>query len=88
MNAAVLREVAASSNTANALTPNYRRAMVSQSEQPGGGVVGKVTRATSSGEDLLGDAVARVGALYAFKANILSIRTSDQMIGTILDVRA
>jgi len=88
MNAAVLREIAASSNTANALTPNYRRAMVSQSEQPGGGVVGKVTRASSFGEDLLGDAVARIGALYAFKANILSIRTSDQMIGTILDVRA
>ncbi len=88
MNAAALREVAASSNTANVITPDYRRAVVSQSEQLSGGVVAKANRVSAPGTDLVGDAVARIGALYAFKANILSIKTSDQMTGTVLDVRA
>ena len=88
VNASALREGAASSNTANFLTPNFRRVVVSQNEQATGGVVARASRVSAPGEDLLGDAVARIGALYSFKANILSLKVADQMTGTVLDVRA
>lgn len=32
--------------------------------------------------------VAQMSATYSFKANLQTLRTADQMLGTLLDVRA
>lgn len=88
MNAAVVAQSASSSNLANTLTPNYRRLSVSQTEVPSGGVVAKSTRLAKAGENLVDDVVGQIGALYAFKANILSLKVADKMVGAVLNVRA
>lgn len=88
MNAAVRREAAAANNSANLLTPRYRRAVVAQSDQPNAGVVAKTVRVKEEGSDLVADVVDRIGALYAFKANILSLRVTDEMTGTVLNLKA
>lgn len=85
MNAAVIRQSAASANLANALTPGYKRLSVSEAAQPDGGVVGRKVRGKSEGADLVSDMVAEIGALYSFKANVISLRTADRMTGTVLN---
>jgi len=88
MNAAALRESTAGSNVANALTTGYRRASVVQTAQPGGGVAASVKRGVGSGSDLVEDVVSQMGAVYSFKANLLSLKVADRMAGIILNVRA
>jgi hypothetical protein len=88
MNAAVLRQSAAGVNTANALTPGYKRLWVSEASLPDGGVVAKKVRGKSEGADLLSDVVSEIGALYSFKANVISLRTADRMTGTVINMLA
>jgi flagellar hook protein FlgE len=88
LNAAVLRQSVAGANIANSETPGYRRMGVSQAALPDGGVTAKVTRAKAAGSDLVEDVVSQIGALYAFKANMLSLITADRMAGTVINLRA
>ena len=87
MRAAVVRQNAAAHNSANLLTEDSRRLVVSQSDLPSGGVQ---ARAFPGGDaaDPVGDAVDRLLSVYAFKANAISLRTADRMAGAVLNVRA
>lgn len=38
--------------------------------------------------DVAGEAVERIGAEVAFKANVAVLRTADEMTGTLLDLLA
>lgn len=88
MNAAALRQSAASANLANTLTPGYKRLWVSEATLPDGGVVAKKGRGQSEGADLVSDMVTGIGAMYSFKANVISLRTADRMTGTVLNLLA
>jgi hypothetical protein len=49
---------------------------------------GAATRAPAAGATLAGNLISQKTALYAFKANLRMLQTQDQMIGTLLDMRA
>ncbi len=87
MQAAVVRQNAAPHNSANLLTADTRRLVVSQSELSAGGVQAKAFPA-GNGADPVGDAVDRLLSIYTFKANAVSLRTADKMTGAVLNVRA
>jgi hypothetical protein len=87
MKAAVVRQNAAAHNSANLLTEDSRRLVVSQTELASGGVKARAL----PGEivaDPVGDAVDRLLSVYAFRANAVSLRTGDKMAGTVLNMLA
>lgn len=76
-------------NIANAGTEGYRRQVVEAQSQPGGGVVGVVQRAEAPDSGLfVEDVVEQLQARQAFAANLLSLRSEDEMLGRLLDTRA
>jgi hypothetical protein len=87
MRAALVRQNAAAHNSANLLTEDSRRLVVSQSESVSGGVRAEAFPAEDVA-DPIGDAVDRLLSVYAFKANAVSLRTVDMMAGAVLNVRA
>jgi flagellar hook protein FlgE len=88
MNAAMLRLGSAAHNVANGLTPDFRRQVVQQAALPEGGVVVSIGRAPEPGHELARDIVEQMAASYSFKANLGVIRTQDEMLGSLLDLRA
>ena len=88
LNAASSQLATAAHNIANAQTPGFRRQLVQQTAQPGGGVIVSIGRTTETGDALAEDAVAQMSATYAFKANALSLKTQDRMLGNLLDMTA
>jgi flagellar basal-body rod protein FlgC len=91
------------SNTANVLTPGYKAGILTGVAQEQGGVRGAFSRDLSSGPssvdaqgllqelsnvDLETEAVTMIGALRAYEANAAVIRTTDALLGTVLDRRA
>jgi flagellar hook protein FlgE len=88
LNAAMLRLDAAGNNIANSQTPGYRRQSVVQTEDAGGGVSTSVERTVEPGENLAQDIVDQMSASYSFKANLRVVKTQDEMLGALLDVRA
>ena len=88
LNAASSQLATAAHNIANAQTPGFRRQLVQQTAQPAGGVAVAIGRATDSGDALAEDVVAQMAATYAFKANVLSLKTQDRMLGSLLDLTA
>jgi hypothetical protein len=87
MKAAVVRQNAAAHNSANLLTEGSRRLVVRQSDLASGGVRAKAFPVEGQA-DPIGDAVDQLLSVYAFKANIISLRTADKMAGAVLKVRA
>ena len=87
MKAAVVRQNAAAHNSANLLTKDSRRLVVSQTELASGGVQAKALP-DEIVADPVGDAVDRLLSVYAFRANAVSLRTADKMAGAVLNVRA
>ncbi|MEO8297608.1 MAG: flagellar basal body rod protein [Burkholderiales bacterium] len=85
MNAAMTTLGSAAHNIANLGTPAFRRQQVVQTEQPGGGVDTTLTQATEPGEALAADVVNQLQAKNAFLANLAVFRTSDRMLGSLLD---
>ena len=79
-------------NVANVMTPDFKRQGVAQSAQPGlGGVQTQITRQTtpSDGMDhLADDMVEQRVSLYSFKANLQTVQAQDEMLGSLLDIRA
>lgn len=75
-------------NIANAVTPAFRRQQVQQQAQPGGGVMTWRSQAQEVGSDLAADLVQQKVALYSFKANLRTVQVEDEMLGSLLDVKA
>lgn len=96
MRAAQLTVDTSTHNIANAQTPGFRRQTVAQTAQPGlGGVsaqVGREPEASSTASapfsDLAEDLVTQRMGLYSFAANLRTVQTEDEMLGSLLDIRA
>lgn len=90
LQAAQLRLDASANNVANMNTPGYRReAVAQQAVADNAGVRATVQRQqTAEGVALEQEAVEQMSATYAFKANLQTIKTQDEMLGALLDVRA
>jgi flagellar hook protein FlgE len=88
LNAASNQLATAAHNIANAQTPEFRRQLVQQTAQPEGGVVVSIGRTAEAGDALTEDVVSQMSATYAFKANVLTLKTQDRMLGSLLDLTA
>ncbi|MEI6714831.1 MAG: hypothetical protein WCO60_13830 [Verrucomicrobiota bacterium] len=92
INAATLQQFAASSNIANSSNNTTRRLLVEQSTMPDGSVSAKLRSAsegtTQNSSGLVTDIITQITALYSFKANVITIRTADELIGATLNIRA
>ena len=90
LQAAQLRLAASANNVANMNTPNYRRQVVQQEAMAdNAGVRATVQREQDAkGVALEKEAVDQMSATYAFKANLQTIKTQDEMVGSLLDVKA
>jgi flagellar hook protein FlgE len=88
LNAASSQLATAAHNIANAQTPGFRRQLVQQTAQPEGGVIVSIGQAATAGDALAEDVVAQMSAAYAFKANVLTLKAQDRMLGSLLDLRA
>jgi flagellar hook protein FlgE len=86
--AASTRLDVAAHNIANAQTPDFKRQVVHQASQETAGVVTTVGKSEEIGADLAADLVEQMSASYAYKANLRTIQTQDQMMGSLLDVKA
>lgn len=86
LQASQLRLGVAAHNVANLQTPQFQRQGVTQQASPGGGVTASVNSTGQTGTRLEEDVVAQMSATYSFKANLQTLRTADQMMGTLLDV--
>jgi flagellar hook protein FlgE len=88
MNAAMRQLGASAHNIANAQTPGFRRQLVQQQTQAEGGVSTRLTQAAEPDEHLADDLVQQMSASYSFKANLRVVQTQDQVLGSLLDIRA
>lgn len=89
LNAAQLRLSGSAHNIANANTPGFTRQEARLQAAPGqGGVQATTAPAARPGVALEAEAVEQIAAGYAFRANVLVLRTADALAGTLLDVRA
>lgn len=88
LNAAMLRLDAAGNNIANLQTPGYKRQSVSQTEAAQGGVSASVEHVVESDNNLAQDIVDQMSAGYSFKANLRVVKTQDEMLGALLDLKA
>lgn len=52
------------------------------------GAAAPLAQSGFAASSLAGDLVAQKTAVYAFKANLRTLQAQDQMIGTLLDLRA
>lgn len=94
LQAATTRLDASAHNIANAQTPDFRREVVRQQtvgtgqgqEQPG--VVVTIGKSSEIGADLAADLVEQMAASATYKANLHSIRTQGELMGSLLDIRA
>ena len=90
LQAAQLRLDASANNLANANTPGYRRVTVAQAAvAENAGVRATAQRdQQAQGVALEQEAVEQMSATYAFKANLKTLKTQDEMMGSLLDVKA
>lgn len=90
LQAAQLRLDASANNVANMNTPNYRRQVVQQEATvDSAGVRATVQREPQAeGVALEQEAVEQISATYAFKANLQTIKAQDEMMGSLLNVKA
>ena len=88
LNAASLWLDTSANNIANGLTPGYRRQTVVQQAVPDGGVSATVVQADAVGESLAEDIVTQMSASYAFKADLKVLKTQDEVLGSLLDLKA
>jgi flagellar hook protein FlgE len=88
INAAQTRLNASANNIANLSTDGFRRDEVSAQAVEGGGVSTTVGKAAQAGSDLVQDIVDQKMAAFEFKANVQVLKTSAQVMGTLLDEKA
>lgn len=88
MNAAQNRLHASAHNIANLSTNGFTRQEVSQGTAIGGGTLTTFVNAGASGSSLETDMVQQLEAKNAFLANLSVFKTSDAMLGNLLDIQA
>ncbi len=88
MNAARSSLNASAHNIANQNTSGFRRQEVVQSAQSGGGVSTALTTSNVEGSSLDTDMVGQLQAKNSFLANLVVFKTSDKMVGAVLDLKA
>lgn len=86
MNAAQTLLQTSANNIANQNTTNYTRQDVAQSSLPQGGASAKVV--TSGGASLETDMVQQLQAKNSYLANLSTFKTSNEMLGTLLNISA
>jgi flagellar hook protein FlgE len=86
--AAATRMDVAAHNVANAQTPGFHRQEVHLRSQETAGVVSSVGQAQEVGPDLAADLIEQKSASYQYKANLKTIQTETQMMGSLLDLKA
>ncbi len=87
MTAASIRQLGAARNSANLLSEDAGRLVTTQRELTSGGVRAQLEHLEESA-DPVADAVDRLVAVYSLKANVVSLRTADTMVGTFLNLKA
>ncbi len=87
VHAASTRMDVAAHNIANAQTPGVQRQVVHQSQETEG-VITSVGKSDEVGADLAADLVEEMQSSYSYKANLRTIQTQEQMVGSILDIKA
>lgn len=88
MNVAQTQLQAAAHNIANLNTPGFQRQEVTQSALAEGGTRAELGRASSAGSNLETDMVQQLQAKNSFLANLSVFKTSNAMIGFLLDTSA
>lgn len=79
----------AAHNVANLNTPGFKRQTVTQEDLPDlGGTRATVAQAPEAGVALEQEVVDQMSATYAFKANLKTIQTQDEILGSLLDTKA
>ena len=76
---------ASAHNIANLATPGFRRQQASSDSLAGGGVAATVHQAGRPGNAVEADMVDQLVAKNHFLANLALFRTSDQLVGSLLD---
>ena len=75
-------------NIANMQTPGFKRQQIEQTAQSRGGVAAAVKATGDSGGSLESDVVAQLQAKNSFPANLAVFKTSNQMAGALLNLKA
>ncbi len=88
MNAAQTQLNASAHNIANSMTTDFRRQEVVQEADPQGGVNTNLVTAADQQQAIETDIVQQLQAKNAFLANLTVFRTSNQMMGTLLNTQA
>lgn len=88
MNAAQAGLRTSAHNIANLGTEGFRRQHVVAAEGAHGGVTTTVNRSDTAGASLETDVVGLLQSKNAFLANLSVFRTSDRMMGSLLDIAA
>jgi len=87
MNAAQTFMQASASNIANLATPGFNRQEVKLSAESSGGVVATISTG-STGTQLEKDVVQQLQAKNAFLANLAVFKVNNDVMGTLLNVKA
>lgn len=87
MNAAQTSLGASAHNIANVPTAGFRRQLVAQATASSGGVTTSLTQASEPGNAIEADMVGQLAAKNSFLANLAVFRTSDKMLGALLDAK-
>jgi flagellar hook protein FlgE len=89
LHAAQWRLDSSAHNVANMNTNGFRRQTVTQEDAPDlGGTRVSVGQAPEEGVALEQEMVDQMSATYAFKANLKTIQTQDEILGSLLDTKA
>lgn len=88
LNAASLQLQSSAHNIANTQAPAFRRQVVQQSAEPGGGVRATVSTSAAPGEALAEDIVNQMMASVVYRANLQTLQTERRTTGSLLDVLA
>ncbi|MFZ6658246.1 flagellar basal body rod C-terminal domain-containing protein [Undibacterium sp. TJN19] len=82
-------------NVANANTNGFVPQQVSFQEQPAGGVIANISKAGSSlsasdasGTDLNSEVVQSIQYKAGFELSAKIVKTSDELLGTLIDIKA
>ncbi len=88
LQAAQSRLDVSANNIANADTEGFHRQDVEQTAEMSGGVYAEVKRASVPGAQTIADAINQIAAKQDFMANLAVFKTSNQMLGKLLDTQA
>lgn len=88
MRAAVLTRTVDASNIANVHSDGFTPSRAQQSRQPGGGTGVRIEPAPALPGELTAPLIDQIGAHHAFEASALVLRSSLDIRGRLLDVRA